>query len=97
MVLSKAPDTSREPRQAPPSSAKITVLMAFGANETPGEHTGLVYLLIISLCQAAFLFPLWGFTSVACQGYWGRGRRSQRAQDFVTNIERQGEWKPRSG
>lgn len=48
-------------------------LMAFGANETPIEHAGLVYLLILSLCQEAFLFSLWGFASVVWLKLLGGG------------------------
>lgn len=55
-------------------------LMAFGANETPIEHAGLVDLLILSLCQEAFLFSLWGFTSVVCLNYWGR--RGEGLREF---------------
>lgn len=73
-------------------------LMAFGANETPIEHAGLVYLFILSLCPEACLFFSLGLHECGLSELLGEeGGRSPRVQDFVTNIERQREGKPRSG
>lgn len=67
--------------------------MAFGANETPMEPTVRADPLLIFLCQEPA-----SAGSVACPGRLGEeDARSPGVQDFVTNIEHQQEWMPRSG
>lgn len=67
-------------------------LMAFGANETPREHVGLLHLIFFPLSLLSGASPVWPALVI-----WGRREGSRGVQDFVTNIERQGEWMPRSG
>lgn len=72
--------------------------MAFGANENPIDHMGLWVSFSLFFVKKPSLSLLSGASPVwPALGYLGEEGRSPEVQDFVTMIERQGEWMPRSG